>query len=117
MVDEAPALAVHRGSYAPAAVVADDQHVLHLEHVDGELQHGEVVRILRRGEVGDVTVDKELAGIQAHDLVRGYPAVGAADPQIFGSLLTLQPLEEAGVDGELALGSGAVVLLELVEHA
>ena len=62
-------------------------------------------------------MDKELAGLQAHDLIRGYPAVGAADPQIFGTLLTLHSLEEAGVDGELALGPGAVVLLELVEHA
>jgi hypothetical protein len=67
--------------------------------------------------VGDVAVDKELSGVQAHDLVRGYAAVGAADPQIFGTLLTLQSLEEAGVDGELALGPGAVVLLKLVEHA
>jgi hypothetical protein len=62
-------------------------------------------------------VDKELAGVRPHDLVRGYPAVGAADPQIFAALLTLQSLEEAGVDGELAFGLGAVVLLELVEHA
>ena len=85
MVDEAPALAVHRGGHAPAAVVADDQHVLHLEHVYGELQHRQIVRILRRGEVGDVAVDKELAGLQAHDFIRGYPAVGAADPLGLGT--------------------------------
>ena len=78
--------------------------------------HSRFNRSRRRGEVGDVAVDKQLAGVQAHDLIGGYPAIGAADPQIFGPLLPLQPLEEAGIDSELALGPGAVVFLQLIEH-
>src|ERR1700719_3203880 len=110
MIDETPALAVHCGGHAPAAVVAADEHVLYPEHVDGELQHRQIVRILRRGEVGDIAMDKQLAGVQAHYLIRRYPTVGAADPQIVWRLLTLESFEEAGVGGDLALGPGAVVL-------
>src|SRR5882762_10114925 len=106
MIDETPALAVHCSGHASAAVVADDQHVLYLEHVDGELQHRQIVCILRRGEIGDIAMDKQLAGVQAHDLIRRYPTVGAADPQIVWPLLTLESFEEAGVGGEPALDTG-----------
>ncbi len=117
VVDEAAALAIDGGGHASAAVMADNQHALHLEHVDGELQHRQVVRIPRRREIGDVTVDKQLAGIEADDFVGGHATVGAADPQVLRLLLSLQPLEEASIDGKLPLGPGAVVLFELVEHA
>src|SRR5262249_54676642 len=83
----------------------------------GELQHRQIVRILRRREVGDVAVDKQLAGVQAHDLIGGHPAVGGAGPPIFGPLPRLPPLEEAGIGGAVRRGPSAVVLLELVEHA
>ena len=81
---------------AAAAVVAHHHDVLDLDHVDGELQHGEVVGVLRRGQVGDVAVDEQLARIEVDDLVGRHPAVGAADPQVFRRLLALQPLEEVG---------------------
>ena len=86
---------------AAAAVVADDHDVLHLDDVDRELQHGEVVRVLRRREVGDVAVDEELAGIEVDDLVRRHAAVGAADPEIFRRLLAHEPPEEARIGGFL----------------
>ena len=89
---------------------------LHLEHVDGELQHRQVVGVLRRGEIGDVAVDEQLAGIEIDDLVGRHAAVGAADPQIFRRLLARQPAEEIGVAGDLAGGPGAVVVFEVVEH-
>ena len=90
VIDQAAALAVDRRADAAAAVVADDQDVLHLQHVDGELQDGEVVGVLRRREIGDVAVDEELAGIEVDDLVGGHPAVGAADPEIFRRLLAVR---------------------------
>src|SRR5512135_2942958 len=42
MVDEATALAIHRGTDAAAAVVPDHENVLHLENVDRKLQHREI---------------------------------------------------------------------------
>ena len=97
VVDEAAALAVDRRGDAAAAVMADDHDVLDLQHVDGELQDREVVGVLRRGEVGDVAVHEQLAGIEPDDFVGRHAAVGAADPEIFGRLLAFQAAEEAGV--------------------
>ena len=97
MVDEAAPLAVDRRAHAAAAVMADHHDVLDLEHVDRELQDGEIIGVLRRGEVRDIAVDEKLARIEIHDLVRGHAAVGAADPQILGRLLAFEPTEEIGV--------------------
>ena len=96
--------------------MADDHDVLDLEHVDRELQHREVVGVLRRREIGDVAVDEQLAGIETDDLVGGHAAVGAADPQIFRRLLALQPAEEAGVGRDHAGRPGAVVGFEGLGH-
>ena len=85
-------------------------------HVDRELQHGQVVGVLRRRQIGDVAMDEEFAGIEIDDLVGRDPAVRAADPQIFGRLLPFEPPEEIGVDGDLALRPGAILGLEIVEH-
>ena len=117
VVDEAAPLAVDRRRDAAAAVMADHDDVLHLEHVDGELQHGEIIGILRRREVRDVAVDEELAGVDADDLVRGNPAVGAADPQVFRGLLVHQPLEKAGIDGDHPARPCPVAGFEVIEHA
>ena len=89
--------AAGRHPHAPASVVPHHQDVLHLQHVDGELQHGEVVGVLRRREIGDAAVHEKLARIEADDLVGRNPALGAANPQIFRCLLTFELLEEAGV--------------------
>ena len=94
----------------------DHQDVLHLQYVDRELQHGEVVGVLRRSEIGDVSVNEELTGIEADDLVGGHPAIGAADPQILRRLLALEPLEEVRVGGDLSLRPDAVVFLQVIQH-
>src|SRR5258706_2223347 len=97
VVDQAPALAVARGCDPAAAIVADHQDVLDLDDVDRELQHRQVVGVLRRRQVGDVAVDEHLAGVEIADLVGGHAAVRAADPQILGRLLAEQALEEPGI--------------------
>ena len=102
VVDQPAALAVDGRRDAAAAVMADHHDVLDLEHVDGELQHREIVGVLRRGEIGDVAMDEQLAGVEVDDLVGRHAAVGAADPQIFRRLLARQPAEEIGVAGDLA---------------
>ncbi len=116
VVDETAALAVDGRRYAAASVVADDHDVLHLQDVDGELQDGQVVGILRRREIGDVAVDEQLAGIEIDDLVRRHAAVGAADPEIFGRLLAFEAAKEVAVLGDLALCPLAIVGFEIVEH-
>ena len=94
MVDEAAPLAVDCRAHAAAAVMPHHHDMLHLEDIDSELKHRQVVRILRRGQVGDVAVHEEFAGIEVDDLVGGYPAVGAADPQILRRLLAFSRLKK-----------------------
>ncbi len=91
--------------------------MLDLEHVDGELQHRQVVGVLRRRQVGDVAVDEQLAGVEIDDLIGRHAAVGTADPQVFRGLLRFQPLEEAGVGRMHPFGPGAIVGLQMIEHA
>ena len=109
MVHQTAPLAVDRRADAAAAVVAHHHDVLHLQHVDGELEHGQIVGVLGRGEIGDVAVHEQLARIEVHDLVGGHAAVGAADPQILRRLLPLEALEEAGIGRDFAFGPGAIV--------
>jgi len=71
--------------------------VLHLQHVDRELQHGEGVQVRMRNDVGDVPVHEQFARGHAEQFVGGNAAVGAADPEVFRGLLRGQVLEEARV--------------------
>src|SRR5579872_1131043 len=97
MIDQTAALAVDRGADPAAAIVTHDKNVLHLENVDRELKDREIVGVLRRGEIGDVAVNEQLAGIEADDFVCRYAAVRATDPEIFGRLLASEPFEESGI--------------------
>jgi len=96
MIDQAAPLAVHGRAHATAAIMPDHHDVLHLQHIDCELQHGQIVGVLRGRQVGDVAVHEQFAGIEADDLVGGHPAVGTADPQILRRLLAFEPPEESG---------------------
>jgi hypothetical protein len=58
---------------------------------------------------------EELAGGQVHDLVGGYPAVGAADPEVLGALLAREAREEIRVGAADALRPGAILLEEVLE--
>jgi hypothetical protein len=50
------------------------------------LQHGLNIGVQRRREIGDIAVNKELAGAQTDNLVGRYPAVRATDPEILWRL-------------------------------
>ena len=82
-----PSDAAMRRPHAAAAVVAADDDVLDLQHVDGVLQHRQAVQVGVHDDVGDVAVDEQLARQQADDLVGRHAAVGAADPQVARRLL------------------------------
>jgi len=75
-----------RRLHAAAAVVAAEHHPLHLKVVEGILQDAHDVIVGGVEHVGDIAVDKELAGLTAGEHLGGHAAVGAADPQRVGPL-------------------------------
>ena len=75
-----------RRLHAAAAVVAAEHHPLHLKVVEGVLQDAHVVVVGGIEHVGDIAVDKELAGLAAGEHLGGNAAVGATDPQRVGPL-------------------------------
>lgn len=75
-----------RRLHAAAAVVAAEHHPLHLKVVEGILQDAHDVVVGGVEHVGDIAVDKELAGLTAGEHLGGHAAVGAADPQRVGPL-------------------------------
>ena len=82
---------------ARAAIVAADDDVLDLEHVDGELQHRQTVEVGMDDDVGDVTVDEQFTRRHTQQFIGRHAAVRAADPQVFRGLLRSEGLEKAGV--------------------
>ncbi len=109
VVDQAMRGAVERGTNAAAAVVAADDHVLDLQHVNRELQHRQTVHVGMDDDVGHVAVDEELAGIEADYLVGGHAAVRTPDPEKVRCLLAGQPQEKRRVIADPGRGPGAVV--------
>ena len=109
VVDEPERLALPCRPDAAAAVVADDDDVLDMQHVHGVLQHRQAVEIGVDDDVGHVAVDEQLAGQQVDDLVGGYAAVGAADPEVAGILLCGEFAEEVRVLRVDAFGPEAVL--------
>jgi hypothetical protein len=102
VVDQPVLRALERRQHAAAAVVAADDDVPHLQHVDGVLQDGQAVEVGVHHDVGDVAMHEHLPGQPAHDLVRRHAAVGAADPEEFRGLLVDECLEEMGIPGRHA---------------
>ena len=94
----------------------DHHDVLHVENVDGELQHREIVGVLGRRQVADVPMHEQLTGVDIHDLVGGHAAVRAADPEEFRRLLALEPAEVVGILRDHTLRPGTVVLFQMIDH-
>lgn len=113
-VQQAEVLGGHSRLDTSAAVVTTDDDVLDAEVLDGVVDHAHSVEIGVAHEVGDVAVDKCLAGLKAADLLGGDAGVGASDPEVLGCLAGGEVLEEVGVDLCLVLGPGAVVVEEPV---
>src|SRR5690606_12537502 len=108
-VNQAQLVVTHRCTHAAATVVAGDQNVFDLEDIDGVLDHRQAVEVGVQHHVGDVTVDEQVAGQHAHDLVGRHAGIGAADPEILGLLLLGQLAEEVRVFLEDGLGPARVV--------
>jgi len=71
--------------------------VLYIEVFDRIVDDRLHVEIDRSYQVGDVTVNEDFAGLGAHHLFRRYPAVAAADIQVVGVLVLVEPFEEMGI--------------------
>ena len=117
VVDQAVAGSLERRLDAAAAVVAADDYVLHPQHVDCVLEHGEAVEVGVPDHVRDVAVDEDLARREADDLVRGNAAVRAADPEVLGRLPLGEAGEVVGIIGDLCGGPGPVPCEEIGEIA
>src|SRR5205085_9580699 len=72
VVDQAVPLVAKCSGDSAAAVVPADDHVLDVQDVDRELQHGETVEVRVHDEVRDIPVNEDLAGRHADDLVCGH---------------------------------------------
>src|SRR5258706_16296789 len=97
MVHETAPFAVDGRTHSTTPVVPYHDDVFHFQHVDCELQHREVVCILRWSEISDISVYEELSRVESHNLVGGHRAVGTPNPQVLGGLLSFESLEEPGV--------------------
>lgn len=113
-VEDAEVLWGHGGLDAAAAVVATDDDVLDLEVLDGVVEDGSDVEVDVADQVGDVAVDKGLAGLEAGDLLGGDARVAAANPQVLGLLAGAELGEELGVLCLLVGGPLGVVLKHTV---
>jgi hypothetical protein len=89
--------------------------VLHLENVDGELEDREAVEVAVGDDVRDVAMDEDFARGEAEHLVGGHAAVGAADPEILGGLLTGEAFEVLRVGEADPFGPGAVLSEQVIE--
>src|SRR6202022_1781792 len=97
MVNETTTSAVDGGADAAAAIMSDHHNMLHFEHVHGELEHRQIVGILRRSEIGHTAVYEQLAGVEANNRIRRHATIGAADPEILRCLLALGATEEVRI--------------------
>jgi hypothetical protein len=77
-IEQAHVLWRHGGFDAAAAVMAADDNVLYFEVADGVVYDGHDVEVDVVYEVGNVAVDKHLAGFEACDGFGGDAGVGAA---------------------------------------
>lgn len=74
---------------AAAGRVAAEDDVFYFEDADRELDHGRGVDVRRGDDVGDVTVDEDVAWLQAQDCGFRAAGVGAAEPDCWERLLAI----------------------------
>ena len=115
VVDESTPFAVEGRRDAAASVVTTYDDVFDLQGIHRVLHHRQHVHVGVHHEVGDVAVDEHLARQHVHDLVRGYPAVGAADPEVLRRLDLREAREELRVLRAHPVGPGAVAVEKVGE--
>lgn len=115
VVREAEPMAALDGANAGAAIVATDNDVFDLQHIDGELQDRETIEVAMRHDIGEVAMNEHVAWQQTDDLIGRDAAVGTADPKIGGRLLAREFPKKTGVGLTDAFGPGAVISEQLFQ--
>lgn len=72
----------------PALVVARHNNVLHFEMLHRVLHHSKEVDVSRRGNIGNISVNKNLTWLKSHDLICWHSRIGAPDPHVLRLLDT-----------------------------
>ena len=116
MIHEAAPLAVYRCAHAATPIMPYHNDVLHLQHIDCELEHRQVVGILRRCEVGNVSVNEDLPGVNVHDLSGRHAAIGASNPKVPRRLLAFEPPKKASIVRNHPCRPGTVVRFQVIQH-
>ena len=116
MIHQTASLAVHCCAHPATPVVSHHDDVLHFQYIDGKLKHGQVIGILRRCEVGDVSVDKNLARVEIYYLSGRHSTIRTPDPQVFRRLLAFEALEKVGVARNHPRRPGAVVRFQMIQY-
>ena len=75
IVGKTDPLATKGGAHTGATVVADNHDVLHLEHIDGELDYRETVEVGVDNDIGDIAMNEQFTGKQPHDLIGRHTTV------------------------------------------
>lgn len=96
-VEDTKLLVTQCRSDTSAACMAAQNNMLDAQVTDGILDDRRRAQVGRVQDVGDVTVDKDIARLEAQDGGLGAARVGAADPEDFGALADRKAGEEVGL--------------------
>ena len=75
VVGNAQPFAIECRSNTAATVVTDQHHVFDLQNLHGEVQYRKAIQIGMNHHVGDVAVNKNIAGRQANNLISRHPRI------------------------------------------
>ena len=115
VVGQPDAFAAQHGADAAATVVSDDHDVFYAEDIDRVLDDRETIQVGVNHDVGDVTVDKDLAGQKADDFVGRHATVGAADPEVLRILLAREFLKKLRIAVFDCAGPSPVLGKKMIE--
>src|SRR5688572_2369128 len=115
VVHESESASAQRGEHAAAAVVADDEDVLHLEDIDRELDDGKAIQVGVHDNVCDVAVDEDFTGFEGRNLIGGDSGIRAANPKVFRGLNTGEIAKKVGVFCLDAFSPGAIFRQQMIE--
>ena len=79
---------------AAATIVTADDDVFDLQDIDSELHHRKTVEVGVHDHIGHIAMNKDLSGSKSDQFLSRHTAVRTSDPEVFGTLLDSQILEE-----------------------
>jgi hypothetical protein len=93
--------------------VAADDDVLDFQDIDGILHHRQTVEVGVDHQVGDVTMHKQFARLQAGESLSGNAAVRTANPQKARFLRLRQFLKKPGSSSTSIFDHSALLLMSV----